>query len=50
MYSLLIVDDESMIRDGLTNIVDWNSLGYCINSSLEDGRDAIEYIKRNNFV
>jgi len=42
---LLIVDDEETIRKGLAGIVDWDSLGYQVVSTLEDGRSAIEYLE-----
>ena len=37
MYTLVIADDEKMIRDGLTNIVDWEELGFEIAAALGDG-------------
>ena len=27
MYSLLIVDDEKKLREGIASLYDWNSLG-----------------------
>lgn len=47
MYKLLIVDDEKDICDGLTNIVNWSEIGYKVAASLEDGKNAIEYINSN---
>lgn len=46
MYKLLIVDDEEAIREGLCNIVNWKSLGYEVVQAVEDGQDAVEYIKK----
>ncbi len=43
---LLIVDDEEIIRKGLAGIVDWESLGYQVVATLEDGKSAIEYLDR----
>lgn len=48
MYKLLIIDDEISIREGLTNIVDWNALGFKVICCLEDGDEAFEYIDRND--
>lgn len=28
LYQLLIVDDESFVRQGLSQYVDWEALGY----------------------
>lgn len=47
MYKLLIVDDEEAIREGLCNIVDWKALGYEVVQAVEDGQDAVEYIKKS---
>ena len=44
MYTLVIADDEKMIRDGLTNIVDWEELGFEIAAALGDGEEVIEYL------
>ncbi|MBP1991675.1 response regulator [Paenibacillus eucommiae] len=44
-YRMLIVDDEEDIREGLTDFVDWSSLGYTVVARLEDGQDAIAYIR-----
>lgn len=43
---LLIVDDEEIIRKGLAGIVDWESLGYQVVATLEDGRSAMEYLDK----
>ncbi len=46
MYKLLIVDDEETIREGLRDIVDWKSMGFEVAETLEDGRQAMDYIAR----
>lgn len=46
MYKLLIVDDEETIREGLSSIVDWKSLGYEIVQAVEDGQDAVKYMEK----
>jgi two-component system response regulator YesN len=44
---MIIVDDESPIRDYFPLAYDWEGLGFQIVGVLEDGRDAIEFIKTN---
>ncbi|MBT2291564.1 response regulator transcription factor [Paenibacillus albidus] len=39
MYSVLIVDDELSIREGLTGLIDWNSLSYQV---VDTAANAIE--------
>ncbi|WP_127579600.1 response regulator transcription factor [Paenibacillus koleovorans] len=36
-YKLIIVDDEEHIREGLSDLVDWTSLGFELVAKLEDG-------------
>jgi two-component system, response regulator YesN len=47
MYKLLIVDDEETIREGLSKIVNWKSLGYEIVQAVEDGQDAVGYMEKS---
>lgn len=44
-YRIVIVDDEEDIREGLNDLVDWSGLGYTVAARLEDGREAISYIR-----
>lgn len=44
LHSLLIVDDERVIRDGLSTMVDWASLGFHVAGVFADGRDARAFI------
>jgi FixJ family two-component response regulator len=48
MYSLAIVDDEPAIRNGLTRHIDWESLGFRVVDSFEDGEDALAYLRENH--
>ncbi|CAM4377868.1 response regulator transcription factor [Paenibacillus tarimensis] len=43
MYKVLIADDEKLIREGLTSIVDWEEQGFEIVGTAADGNDA--YLK-----
>ncbi|SER34263.1 two component transcriptional regulator, AraC family [Gracilibacillus ureilyticus] len=47
-YSLLIVDDEPVIRRGLLNTINWNEAGIENVVTAFDGVDAIQKINENN--
>ena len=40
MYTLLIADDEPLIRNGVKKIIDWESLGFSQIFLAEDGQEA----------
>ncbi|HEY5562632.1 MAG TPA: response regulator [Clostridiaceae bacterium] len=44
MYRLLIVEDEEIEREGLRNLIDWDSLGIIVIGAVESGEEALEYI------
>ena len=44
MYRVLIADDERIIRDGISKMIDWTSLGLELAGTAEDGRAACELI------
>lgn len=44
MYKVLIVDDESLIRDGLKCILDWDEAGFCICGEASNGEEALRMI------
>ncbi len=48
MYTLIIIDDESIIRNGLKKFVDWKSLNIEVIELFEDGKEAIEFLKYRN--
>lgn len=48
MYSVLIVDDEMIIRTTLHMLVDWNALGLEIVSDANNGEQALQYLKKND--
>lgn len=48
MYTMIIIDDEAVIRNGLNKFVDWNELTIEVLELFEDGKDAIEYLKSND--
>ena len=47
MYTLLIADDEPLIRNGVKNIIDWESLGFSKILLAEDGQEALDLIRKN---
>lgn len=46
MKKVLIVDDEAAIREGIPYVVDWESLGYQIIASAENGLVGLEMIRK----
>ena len=41
-YTILLVDDEAEIREGIIKKIDWEKYGFQIIGSAETGRDALE--------
>jgi YesN/AraC family two-component response regulator len=48
MYNLVIVDDESKIRNGLCNYFPWHEIGFRVTYDAKNGRDALNYIQNNH--
>lgn len=44
MYNLLITDDESEIRNGLSNYFPWHEFGYRVIGQASDGEEALAFI------
>lgn len=44
MHTVLIADDELMIRQGLKYIIDWKQLGFSIIGEAANGEDALKFI------
>ncbi|WP_028611350.1 response regulator transcription factor [Paenibacillus harenae] len=42
MNKVLIVDDEPMIREGLTTLIDWEKHGFAVAGTAANGREAVE--------
>ncbi len=49
MYTLLIVDDEELIRSAVSSIIDWESLGFSTIYQAENGMAALD-ICRNHKI
>ena len=45
--TLIIVDDERIIREGLRDMVDWHRLGFHVLACFEDGKDALGYLAKH---
>ncbi len=45
MYRLLIVDDESVIRNGLVSLIQWDSIGFTVVGEAANGLEAIDRIE-----
>lgn len=44
MYSVLIVDDDALMRDNLKSIPDWKSLGFSVCGEAANGEDALQML------
>ena len=47
MYRILLVDDEALIREAVSENVKWEEYGYELAGSCENGREALEFIEKN---
>ena len=47
MYSLIIADDEKIMRNSLSDIIKWDELGFAIKYTFTDGVQVLEYLKDN---
>ncbi|MBI9096406.1 MAG: response regulator [Sphaerochaeta sp.] len=44
-YSILIVDDEDIIRKGLEHVVSWETLGYTVVGAVASGEEALRFLE-----
>lgn len=47
MYSFILVEDDFHIRNGLSRFFPWNTLGFHLVESFENGKRALEFLKVN---
>lgn len=47
MLSMILVDDEEIIREGLRDCVDWASMGITISGEASNGKEALVKIKES---
>jgi len=48
MYSVIIVDDESIIRNGLSRFIEIQNMEFEVLGSFSDGSQAIDFLNENN--
>ncbi|MCI8556522.1 MAG: response regulator [Lachnospiraceae bacterium] len=46
MYKALLVDDEALIREAISENIPWEELGFELIASCENGREAMDQIRR----
>ena len=47
MYKVLLVDDEALIREAISENIPWEEMGFELLASCENGRDAMGVIREN---
>ena len=47
MYNLIIVDDESKIRNGLCNYFPWQEIGFQVVYDAKNGKEALAYVQNH---
>ncbi|MBW4839017.1 MAG: response regulator [Paenibacillaceae bacterium] len=47
MYKLILADDEEDVREGLLSLIDWESLGYTVMETAENGKEAAELVEKH---
>ncbi len=48
MYRVLIVDDEVLVREAISENIKWGELGYELAGSCQNGKEAIEFLEKNS--
>ena len=47
MYRLILVDDEAIIREGISRVVPWGKNGFELAGLFEHGEKALDYLEKN---
>ncbi|MEF2964265.1 response regulator [Paenibacillus sp. M1] len=47
MYKLILADDEEDVREGLLQLIDWESLGLRVADTAENGKEAMELMEKH---
>lgn len=47
MYKLILADDEEDVREGLLQLIDWESLGFQVMDTAENGKEAVELVEKH---
>ena len=45
MYNMILVDDEAIIRDGISSCLPWGENGFILSGVFEQGKEALSYIE-----
>ena len=45
MYNMILVDDEAIIREGVSSVIPWEENGFHLAGVFEHGQAALEYIE-----
>lgn len=48
MYRVILIDDEPLIREGISRMLPWSSLGLELCRVLENGAQALDYLRCNS--
>lgn len=48
MYRVLLVDDEVLVREAISENIRWNELGYELAGNCQNGKEAIEFLEINS--
>lgn len=48
MYNVLLVDDEILVREAISENINWNELGYNLVGTCQNGKEAIEFLEENH--
>jgi two-component system response regulator YesN len=46
MYGILIIDDEQVVREGISENIDWKGIGFELLGAAKDGREGLEAVSR----
>jgi two-component system response regulator YesN len=49
LFRVLLADDEMLFRRGMSKMIDWESYGFCVSDTAEDGEQALELWKKNRY-
>lgn len=48
MYRVLFVDDEILVRKNISEIIQWNALGFELAGTCENGKDAVAFLEKHS--
>lgn len=48
MYRVLLVDDEVLVREAISENIRWDDLGYELAGNCQNGKEAIEFLEKNS--